>query len=281
MKFKVDAKELVASLAVAGIVSPAVPQEGPGYLISINADGTGFVYSRSDISVARSTVTVTDVEGPEVDFLLPAQVVGVFQHIKGTLVFEVEADTIGGNTTVRYYREGAADTGVSVERSMKSPKLVVKCEAEMATAQTTHEYSPALLRVGLGSVSDYAAKKKDTLGDGGDHFKTIQVFDASKPEWAKGDGVLYAADSCRAAYFECSAFKGKYFPLGSEHVSVVLSFLRDREGSVKLHNADNMLFIEDLKGNVLGVQHHVKNHPRYAFYGLDKDHFVFRLISFR
>jgi len=277
MKFKVDAKELVAALAVVGKVSPTVPKGAPGYLVSVSEDGSGFIYSRGEASVARAPLAVTDIEGNG-DFLFPAKVASLFRHIKGTLVFEAETDITEGKTKVKYYRENDPDTGVSGERTMESPKLVAKCEAEMAEAQTTHEYSPALLRIALAAIKDYAATKDaDVGGDDNEHFKTIQVFDDSKPEWAKGDGVMYAADSFRAAYFECRAFKGKHFPLSVEHVSVVLSFLSDCEGVVKLHNAANMLFIEDVKGRVLGLRHRVKTHSRYAFYSLDKDKFVFNV----
>jgi len=277
MKFKVDSKELVVALAIVGKVSPTVPQGTPGYLVTVNADGSGFIYSRGDAAVVRAPLVVTDVEG-EGDFLFPAKVVSVFRHIKGVLVFEVETDTIEGKTKVKYYRENDPATGVSGERLMESPKLVAKCEAEMAEAQTTHEYSPAVLRVALAAVKSYAAPKDSDVGGAEmGHFHTIQIFDDSKPEWAKGDGVMYAADSYRAAYFECATFKGKHFPLGVEHVPVVLSFLGDCEGVVKLHNAANMVFIEDTKGCVLGLRHRVLTHPRYAFYSLDKDRFVFNV----
>lgn len=269
MKFNVDAKQLAAALAVAGKVQPAVPKGAEGYLFSVK-DGVCNIYSRDKTCVIR-TPLVLSPGAEDGEFVYPAAAVGAFKYLSGQLMFEAESD----DTTfkVRYSRPDSTD-GVEGEWLTVSPKMVAKCEADMSEATTAHEYPTAVLRQALTVVKNYAADKNGNV-DGHEHFQTVQVFDASKPEWAKGDGVLYAANGIQAAYFECSSFKGKHFPLAAEHIPLVTAFLTDCQGVVKVRNAPNMVFFEDEAGRVLGILHRVHIHPKYAYYAFEKDAFSF------
>jgi hypothetical protein len=270
VKFNVDAKQLAAAFAAASKVKPSVPKGAEGFLISVCSDGPSYIYSRDRTCVVRVPLQVIDVDG-SVDCVYPASAVGAFKYLSGQLTFEV---TPAGNegARVRYYRYNDPD-GVEGEWLTPNPKLVAKCEADMSEAIMV-EYPAALLRVALGTVKDYAAGK-DTDVDGHEHFRTVQVFDASKPEWAKGDGVLFAANRIQAAYFECPLFKGKHFSLAAEYIPLVVTFLGDISGTVRVHNSPHMVFFEGDGGHILGILHRVHTHPKYAYYSLDKDTFVF------
>ena len=268
MKIKVDAKALVYALDVVGIVPPkAINQAGfAGYLFEVRSDNC-YIYARDGKHVSRSLVPVLELEG-EGAFIYPNQSVSAFKYVPGTITFNSTSD--GEKFLVNY----VADSGANAERFTVNPKLFSNCEEDLEQAVVAHDFSTGVLRLAFDTVKSYTPAKENHCDE---VFHTVQIFDDSKPEWAKGDGVMFAADNIRAIYFECSAFKGKHLPLAAEHLPYVSSFLSKCSGSVSVRNAPHMVFFEDSKGNLLGALHKVKVHSRYSYYPTEKDQFVFRV----
>lgn len=273
MKFTIEVKELNRVLGVAAIVPPKqiTQQGGSGYLFSVRG-GHCYVYSQDKLHMVRADCEITDVEG-EGEFVYPSVHVPEFVQLEGKIEFEYDA---GDPKHVVRYR---SDTGDACERSSYEPDMIEKCDDSLAGAKTSYSVPSGVLREALGMANVYSAKATDTRVD--DMYKTIQVFDGSKPEWVKGNGVLFSADSTRAFYFDCDKFRDKGFAVHGQHLQFVSNFLPKCEGDVLVRVGERMTFIEALggvnKGAVLGWTHQVKTHPKYAYWPLENDGFVLTL----
>ena len=269
MKFTIDPKELNSALTLAGVVSPEATVNGiAGYLFSVTPTHCQ-IYSRDADHVVRVQAPITDLEG-EGSFVYPASATSSFKFVESAITLEsvVEAD--------HYIVKHATVDGEGGERSTVDPKLVADCEEDLTSAQSSFDFPVGVLQLALATVRPYLA------GDGSnaqDAYKTLQIFDASKPEWAAGDGVMFAADNIRAAYFESSSFKGKPLAIYYKHLPYVQAYLAKAEGAVKVYDSAHMTYFVDAKESAIGVLHNVNRHTKYSYYPIEKDQYVFRIAK--
>lgn len=269
IRFKLDANDLNAALDVVSIVTPQPidPKGGAGYLFVVRGDRC-HIYSRDLHHVAKADFPIREVEG-EGAFIYPNEFAGAFKFFEGdTIDFDVNRDE-GGAYVVKY-RTGS---GANAERTAFDPTRVKTCDTDLQNAKDDRSYPVAVLREGFAQMHSFLADTKDQKTE--DQFKTLQLFDDSKEEWAKGQGTLYAANSVQAGYFHSDAFDGlKGFAVHGQHLPQLGAFLAKATGEVKFKNGQNMTFVEDASGKVLGWTHHTKMHGKYSYYSPKADKFV-------
>jgi len=269
MKIKLNASNLIAALDLVKIVKPrpVTPQGGAGYLFVV----TGLdcqVYSRNDQCVARANLKLEESDG-DGQFVYPAEYIEALNYLDGqNLTFEAEAKE-DERFIVRY----EAGNGARTERSSFSPRLLSTCDDDLKATTTTYDYPTAILRQAIDMAKPFMAEASDTKAE--EQYKAVQVFDGSKPEHAKGDGHLFAADSVRAYYFWCDAFAGKGVEVHGQHLGPLQQFLSKSAGKVTFRIGSHFTFLENVSGQVLGWPKHAKSHPQFKYYALKNDKNIF------
>lgn len=271
MQFKLQAKALNEALGVVGIVAPrsVTPQGGAGYLFVV-AGQTCRIYSRDALHQVRVDVDLDEVDG-EGAFVYPAEKVAAMTYLDGWIQFEAGHDEANDRYWVRYETEG----GFKADDASFNPQIVMQLlDSQLGEAKTEHVFPAAVLREAIDLAKGYLAKPND--GRVEDNYKTMQLFDTTKPEWAEGDGTLFAADGVRACYVSCSVFKGKGLSIHGQHLSFLSSFLSKCEGDLTIKLGDTSTFAVNSKGQVLGWTHHVKQHGKYAYYPREMEGYVLK-----
>ena len=271
MQFTVNVKELMAAMDVVRVVKPnaIAGTKVTGFRFVVH-DGVCFIYSRDTSHILRAQLKAIDSDG-DVDLIFP-DLFDAWTNIHAeTLTFEDKSS--GGNFVVAL---SSADRGGDDERATANPKLMAMFDEDYASATSSAALSSGILRTALATLKGYIASDKDRVDD---MYKTIQIFDGSKPEWEKGNGVMFAANSICAGYFECAALLDRHLPIFRDHLPVVLSFISKSDGDVNVRLGENMTFFEDSNGSVLGIQRNVKIHPRFSYFPLEKDSYIFKVDS--
>lgn len=268
IKFKLNANDLNAALDVVSIVPPRAvdPKGGAGYLFVIGGDKAK-LYSRDNMRVARATVDITDVEG-EGAFIYPSNSVSAFRFFEGdSITFEAERKD-DGSYLVKY----ESGSGATAEKTAFDPSLMKTCDKDLEDAKDERRFPVAVLREGITQCSKFLAKPQDAKAE--ENFKTLQIFDDTKEEWAKGKGHMFAANAVQACYFYCDAFESAGFAIHSQNLSYLTGFLSKGGGEVTFHTGQNMTFVTNDQGHVLGWTHHSKTHGKFSYYALKMDKFV-------
>jgi len=269
MKFRAKTEDMTKALGMVSVVTPKplTNKDAPVYLFSVRGDRC-FVYSRDQYRVARSSFPISDVEG-EGPFTYPSSGTDSFRYVGEYINIE----TLDGpeEWSVKY----TSESGAKGERTTLDPRMTSPCDRELDSAVTDCEFPAAILREGIAMGRTFLAKANESTSE--EQYKTLQVFDKSRPEWEKGDGHMFASDSKSAYYFYCSAFEGKHLDIHSEHLPQLISFLAKCDGNVTLRRGTNHTFIEDVNGDVLGWTHHSKTHGKFAYYGTSKENYVFNI----
>ena len=263
IEFKTQSAVLNEALSLVSIVTPRpiTPQGGGGYLFVVRGERC-FVYSSDRLRTARADFPIEPIEG-EGAFIWPAEYIGLLKLAgDGGITFTAVNDTDKWTASFR------ADSGNKSSRTTYDPKLMATCDKAVEEAKGEKVFPAGLLKEALNAAQGFAAATTATAED---HLKTVQVFDDSKPEWAKGNGTLFAASGVTACYFQCSAFEGNGLAIHGQHLPMVSSFLGQCQGDVTIRTGANMTFATDSKGRVLGWTHHDKTHAKYAYYSPDLD----------
>jgi hypothetical protein len=266
MQFTVNIKELLEALDVVSVVPPTASV--PGYRFIVR-EGICSIYSRDGVHVACAKIKVLDSDG-DVDLIYTS-------HILGLKYSKAETVTITGRVEGDRFVTGytTSEPETKEERASFNPKLLADSDDDYASATSTHTLSAGILRTAISSVKGYIADDTDRGAD--EQYQTLQIFDSSKPEWEKGDGVMFAANAIRASYFDCADFKGKHLPIRREHLPIVLGFLAKCDGDVALRNGEHMMYLEDSRGRILGFARNMKAHARFSYFSLEKDGYIFKV----
>jgi hypothetical protein len=268
IKFSVVASDLNTSLDVVSIVPPKAltPAGESGYLFVIKGD-TCFLYSRDTVRAVRSSFKISDVSG-EGSFIYPADYVGGFKFLGDALInFEVTSE--GSTHKVSY----STKDGASSERATFDPRLMTALDKDFEEATGSQEFLVPLFKDALSLSKTFMAKPGDTRVE--DHFKSAQLFDDSKAEWAKGNGTLFAANGAQAFYFYSDAFQGKSFSVHAQHLPFLQNFLSKAGTKVTLSSSPTVSYLSDSNGNIFGWVRHTKTYQKYSYYSLSLDKFVF------
>lgn len=275
MKFRVQSQDLIKALEVTSIIPPKVVtgKGESGYLFVVK-DGKCHINSRDDFRCIRTPVPITDSDGDGF-FIYPADKISGLKYVDGWVSLEAGHDEKDNRYWVRYETE----SGASGEQNSHNPALMKSLDEDLEKEGTEYTFPAALLREGIAATKAYLAPAEDGKNKGTDlgHFKTLQLFDKSKPEWEKGNGCLFAADNVRACFFQCQTFCDKGLAVHGRNIPAITSFLSKCEGTVTVKIGETMDFLIDPTGRVLGWTHHTKQHSQYKYYSDKLDRFMLRV----
>ena len=232
------------------------------------------VYSRNDQQVARAGFELEELD-EEGSFTFQVQPTQMFRSIPEDIVTiktvagdgDSEAPAIKVTTT----------SGNKYDHSTYDPRRVARCDKEFAeaTAGGNIEFAVGILREALNLSQSFlpGSTKKESVDE---HFNTVQIFDQSNPEWAKGNGNLFCSDGHRVFYFQSAAFQDKGFAIHATHINKVASYLGKCVGATQFFKNKNMTFaVNGTKDQLLGWVHDVEKHTRFATYPMSRDKWVF------
>lgn len=260
IKFKVQVSDLLQAISVVSVVTPRPVDKagGAGYLFVIRAGGSCTVYSQEQNHMAAAGLTLSDVEG-EGAFIYPIEFIGGFKHLpdEETLSFET------GERDGSYYVNYTTGMGGEAERPSFDPRSI-RPATTPDPKEGDLEYPANLLKRAIDTVKSGLPDDKNTKAK--DFYKSIQVFDSSKPDWAPGDGNMFASDGTRGSYFYCDSFKGKALSVHKQNLTVITGFLSKCDGNVIVRNGENWTFLVDSQGRMIGWTHSALSHPKYSYY---------------
>lgn len=283
MQLKFKASKLIEAL---GFVSTVEPRQltnqanSAAYLFKCDRDREGkpygHVYSRGKEQVSRATFALEELDGEGV-FTLPKTHIDMLKEVPDddvTLESRTETKTDGEAFVVNIH----TTSGTKYNHTTFDPRLVAPCDKEFDTAKEGGDiqFNIGILREALRMAQPFLPEpNKDNVSE---HFNTIQIFDQSNPECAKGDGNLFCADGSRAFYFECDEFKNKGFTIHQRHVQKLYEFLTKCH-EAKIYRSKNLSFAVNVdpsgaENQLFCWNHEVKHHSRYFYYAMTRDKFV-------
>jgi hypothetical protein len=265
MKIRMTLASLNEALSFASTVKPANKEGQSAYLFTIS-DGRCYIHSQDAQDYVRTEVPILDVENTnDGAFVYPADRVEALKYLDGWI--EIES----GEDSGRYWTNYRTESGAKANRSTFNPRVFNTMDAAMSESASEHMFPTILLKEGIAVTSSYMSQNPPEADS---PLATLQIFDESNPEWAKGDGTMFAADGHKACYFHSPALKGKGLSVHSKHVSHLASFLAKCQSQVKVKVGKTMTFVIDQivgtdgvvrEGAVFGWVHHSKMHQRYKY----------------
>ena len=269
MKFKANVSDLNAALDVASLVHPSpIDSDGSaGYLLVVRGEKC-YVYSSDDHQKVRTDFPVFDVEG-EGAFVLPSKGISAYKNLDGWIEFEPA--TKDDACTFREETQG----GSGGEYGTFDPRSLQVIDKDFEASEEGPSFSVMLLKEAITLAKPYLAELNDSNAK--DYHKSLQIFDASKEEWAKGNGTFYSSDGKRAFYFQCSEFVDKGLALHGSRIGLLNSFLSKSEGQVQLRKSTNTTYLVNSKGQVVGWSDQVATHGKYMYFPFKNDKFILRL----
>jgi len=273
MKIEFNMSELVVALDMVSIVTPraATASGAAGYLFVVRGNKC-HLYSRDSSCVAMSHFPLLSADG-DGQFVYPAEYIGALKFLASTSdTCKIEASIEEEKHIVRY----EASAGAKAERGSFDPQLLVTCDQDLAEATGTQVFKSGILREAISQAKPFLASKEAQ----DEAFRGLQVLDATKPEYAKGNGCLYVSDGTRAFYFQSGHLVDKNLEIHGQHLGQLTSFL-NKTDIVTLKKGNHFTFAEDAKGNVFGWPRHAKGHAKFGYYPLKTDNFVFRVPKVR
>jgi hypothetical protein len=286
MKLKMKAANLIDALDIVGVVearSLTAQQNSSAYLFKCEVRGEEpwcSIYSRGSNQVARVEFKLEELDGPGDMFTIPTHHINMWKKVPDDdITFESSTETKTDGSA--FVVKASSTSGMKHEHTSYDPRLIATLdkdfedakEAAKALPETSYQYYPGILKEALGEASPFLPKgdKKDVAGD---HLNTVQIFDESNPEWAKGNGHMFCSDTTRAFYFQAADFESKGFTVHSSHIPKLTEFLGKCSGRVKIYRSEHMAYAVSGKGEVFGWVHQVKTHDRWRYVGLSRDKYV-------
>lgn len=278
MKIRTSLANLNEAFSFASTVKPTHKGGHSAFLFTVS-DGRCFIHSQDAQDYVRTEVQVDNIEGADNggSFVYPADRVEALKYLDGWI--EIESGEDGGRHWTSYRTEG----GAKASRTTFDPHLFNTMDSQIAEAASEHTFPTILLKEGVSITSDYTSDNPP----GQDSALTcVQLFDKSNPEWAKGDGTLYAADGQRACYFHSPDLMGKGLAVQAKHVPHLISFLNKCQSKVKVKVGKTFTFVIDQvpdpqggfrDGAVFGWVIHSKLHQRYKYQPSKFDKFRLRV----
>lgn len=269
MKIRTTVEALIKAFEIAGIVSPKIrASTESAFLVARHGDKV-FVHSYDGQRYVRTELAVESIED-EGGFAFPVDKVKSLNFVEGWI--ELESGHDEKRHWLKYVTEGGAKVDFSTYDHNNYNTLVKKFDE--TTSEST--YSSAILLTAIRAVTGYSPKEADKTDE---HYNTLQLFDASRPEWIKGDGVMQASDGTRVAFFSCEALKGKGLKVHTNHLGQLQSFLTKAGQTVKAKFGPDYNFLVNLnddgsEGAVIGWASTAKEYSHYKYYGTSEDHVV-------
>ena len=161
IRFKTQASELNAALAIVGTVTPRpiTPQGGSGYLFVVRGDRC-YLYSRDTLRVARADFPIEPIEG-EGAFIYPAENIGLLDRAgDGEITFTATVD--GENNKVAFQ----ATSGAKDSRSTYDPRLMSTCDKDVEAATNEKEFPVGILKEAIRQAKPFLAEESDKNAPG-------------------------------------------------------------------------------------------------------------------
>jgi len=272
MKLRFQVHALNEALDVASIVPPRsiAAEGGAGYLFIVK-NKECWIYSREQKHQIRVSVPLEDADGDGA-FVFPAEKVGAFKFLEGWIQIESGHEAAEDRYWLKYEAE-SKDKQEDI--STIDPRLMQSLDEAFQKSTEGAEFPAALLRDAITVTKPYLAKPGESRVE--EHFQTLQLFDASKDEWKKGNGVMFAADGIRACYYSCDKLQDRGLALHGGSLPFVSSFLSKCSGNVQIRRGKGITFLATKAGHVLGWAHSVQEHGQFKVYSFKSDGFVFRI----
>lgn len=269
MKLRIDSNFLNKALESAAIVSIKASQFGAGYRVDLK-DGAATLVARSDLEMTCVPLEDAAVEG-EGAFILPLAATASLKHLKGSIELTAEQGSSGDSFMVNYQ----TDDGASAELSSVDPMFVPTFDQDLKGVLESEQ------TIASGVLREALSMSRSTMPKGGaaqaEHLNTVQMFDASRESWAKGNGHLFAADGVRAFFFYCPAFADKGLQVTGKSLGSVQSFLGKSKGLVRINATKTHIFMANDSGAVLGWVKQEKVHEKFGYLSLNRDHYILNL----
>lgn len=277
MKLTVRPSKLIEALDFVSSVQPralSAQQNSSAYLFNCkrerNGRPIGHVYSRGLSRVARAGFELEELQGEGL-FTIPTKHIDVIKKCSDDITIEASVDDDEAFTVTL-----TSPSGMKYESQTFDPRLVTSCDRDLEAAKRNGgiEYHSGLLREALSRARVFFPEDRHVPA----HFQTVQVFDQSKPDWAKGDGVLFCSDCSRAFYFQTEDFGNKGLAIPTRQVPLIEDFLSRCPGTT-IYRGRDMSFAVNAsrtheKDQVVGWNHETAMHARYAYYSLTRDKYV-------
>jgi len=275
MKIRTTVENLNQAFEIAGIVTPKLKNNSDAAFLIANHGGKLYVHSHDGIRATRTELKFDSLEG-EGAFAFPNDKVGSLKYVDGWIELE------SGHDDKRHWVKYTTEGGAKVDIASYDPDAYATLVRNLSETTEERLYLTAILRDAFKTVFGFTPRGTDK-DKAPDFYSTLQIFDASKPEWLSGDGVMLGADGTRAAFFSCEALKGKGLGVHTDHLSYLTDFLAKCGPTVKVKFGEAMNFLIELipeedgtftEGAVIGWVSHVTTHAKYKYYATSEDHAV-------
>jgi hypothetical protein len=110
-----------------------------------------------------------------------------------------------------------------------------------------------------------------------DEVSVVQMFDASRPEWERGNGTLFAGSGSTAFHFRSDAFAGHSLAIAEGDLSHVCAFLGAVRGDIVIRERAGQVCLINGSGDALWVPTPEQLHPKYSYHPHTADQFVMRV----
>jgi hypothetical protein len=269
MQFKAQLDDLNEALALASVVKPAAIDSAgnAGYLFVAKGD-TCYIYSEDEHQKSRVSFDITELDA-EGSLVFPVRGVGPISCLEGEIT--LKSDIEDGTPVLEYETEGEA----SQKLPTFSPQSLQSLDKDLMSAEDVSTFPALLLKEAITLAKPFMADLKDARTK--DIHKCLQIFDGSKPEWAKGNGHLFGTSGFKAFFFYCSALKDHGLTLHGLRIPLLTSFLSKSGGEVTLKKSKTSTYFVSVDGQVIGWADAVTPPKKFDYYGLKKETHVLRV----
>jgi hypothetical protein len=247
------------------------------YLFTVK-EGRCHIHSMNlDTMASRVEVPILESDS-DFSFAYPSDRVAAFKTLDGWI--EIEAGNTDTGFWVKYLTEG----GASAERSTFSYKGLNTVDIPDETLAKTMVFSTAVLKEALNTAAEPIETNRASNDSESSHLQTVQLFDTSQDDWAKGDGTCFGTnDGNRSNYFHSPSLMGKGFAIHALKLGTFISFLNKCGKSVKIAVGDGKTYAIDQvvgeggevkDGAVFVWSQHKKLHGKYRYVGAKQDKLV-------
>jgi hypothetical protein len=265
MKFKVVTKDLVDTINLVSIVTPAPKEGAVGFLCVVRGDRC-YIYSSDDKHSVRGDVQISDVDGSG-SFVFPAGKVDVLKYTSGWI--ELNATQEDDKHLLSFVTEGGAEGDLPTF----DPSYLTAIDENLEAAKEAFQCSAGVLREALNFAKAYPVKPNELKSPEKGHLQSVRIFGADA---GAKNGCLFGTDQTRICYFWSEAFVDKDLSIHSQDMGLLTSFLSKCEGNITVRVGSNATYAVNSKGQVLGWPHQVQQHPKFSYYNRETDKFVLR-----
>lgn len=268
MQFKTQLSDLNEALALVSIVKPAADSSGHSGFLFVARGDLCYVYSEDQYQKSRVSFSISGLDS-EGSFVLPSRAVAPLTCLEGEVTLESSLEEGADMITI------TAEGGASQKLPTLDPRSLQALDSDFESAKFVNTFHPALLRDAIAQSRPFIADPKNESAR--DTHKCLQIFDGSKPEWEKGNGVVHAASGSTASFFQCDDLRDHGLTLHGARLPLLLSFLSKSTGEVTLKAGERSTYFVNGAGQVIGWADVVAPAKKFDYYAFKSDEYVLRV----